>query len=217
MTPRLFPDGIAQWMPRNSNIIVQLHLHPTGKEEREEGQLAVYFAQKAPTKSLVSVQVPPMFGFAMGIDVPAGETHYTIHDTFELPVAATVYGARGHAHYLAREMKMIATLPDGSTRGLLWIKDWDFGWQDSYFFKTPITLPKGAKIDTVIIYDNSDGNPRNPTSPPKEVKWGRESFDEMGSMTALVAVPPGSPDADALRAASTQHFREQLMRQAIGR
>jgi hypothetical protein len=132
-------------------------------------------------------------------------------------VAATVYGARGHAHYLARQMKMTATLPNGSTRGLLWIQDWDFGWQDSYFFKTPITLPKGTKIDTVITYDNSDGNPRNPNSPPKEVKWGRESFDEMGSMTALIGAPPGSPDVDELKQASAQHFRQQFIQQFIKR
>jgi mono/diheme cytochrome c family protein len=217
MTPRFFPDGIAQSLPKHSNVVVQLHLHPTGRQEREEGQLAIYFAKKPPTQSLVGIQVPPMFGFAMGIDIPSGEKDYTIHDTFELPVAATLYGARGHAHYLARQMKMTATLPNGSTRGLLWIKDWDFGWQDSYFFKTPIVLPKGTKIDTVITYDNSEGNPRNPNSPPKEVKWGRESFDEMGSMTALVAAPPGSPDVETLKQASAQHFREQFIRQYMKR
>jgi mono/diheme cytochrome c family protein len=215
LTPRFYPDGIALALPRHSNVVVQLHLHPSGKEEREEGQLAIYFAKKPPTKSLVGVQVPPMFGFAMGIDIPAGEKQYTVHDTFELPVAATVYGARGHAHYLAREMKMTATLPNGSTRGLLLIKDWDFGWQDSYFFKTPIALPQGTKLDTVITYDNSTANPRNPNAPPREVKWGRESFDEMGSMTALIAVPPGSPDADALKQASAAHFRQQFIQQFI--
>jgi mono/diheme cytochrome c family protein len=215
LTPRFYPDGIAQPLPKHSNIVVQLHLHPNGKEEREEGQLAVYLAKKPPTKSLIGIQVPPMFGFAMGIDIPAGEKQYAIHDTFELPVAATVYGARGHAHYLARQMKMTATLPNGSTRGLLWIKDWDFGWQDSYFFKTPIPLPAGTKLDTVIIYDNSRDNSRNPNTPPIEVRWGRESFDEMGSMTALMGMPPGSPDADALKQASAQHFRQQFIMQYL--
>jgi mono/diheme cytochrome c family protein len=215
LTPRFYPDGIAQALPKHSNVVVQLHLHPTGKEEREEGQLAIYFAKKSPTRSLVGIQVPPMFGFAMGIDIPAGEKQYTIHDTFELPVAATVYGARGHAHYLARQMKMTATLPNGSTRGLLWIKDWDFGWQDSYFFKTPIALPAGTKLDTAIIYDNSSDNSRNPNSPIKEVRWGRESFDEMGSMTALIGAPPGSGDVDALKQASAAHFRQQFIAQFI--
>ncbi len=210
VTPRFFPDGIAQPFPRHSNIVLQLHLHPTGKAEVEDGKLALYFAKQPPAKSLTGIQVPPLFGYGVGIDIPAGDSHYVLHDSFELPVAVEAYGARGHAHYLAREMKMIATLPDGSTRGLLWIKQWDFSWQDSYYFKTPFRLPKGTKIETTIVYDNSDGNARNPNSPPKRVTWGRESFDEMGSMTLLVTAPTGA-DGEALRAALAQHFRQQMI------
>jgi hypothetical protein len=106
-------------------------------------------------------------------------------------------------------MKLVAHLPDGSTRGLLWIKNWDFSWQDSYFYKTPFSLPKGTVIDTTIVYDNSDGNPRNPHHPAVDVRWGQQSFDEMGTLTLLVASPPGA-DGDLLRAAQAQHFRQQL-------
>ncbi|HUL74892.1 MAG TPA: cytochrome c [Vicinamibacterales bacterium] len=210
VTPRFFPDGIAQPLPKHSNLVVQMHLHPSGKPEVEDGRLALYFAKKPPEKALTGIQVPPLFGFAVGITIPAGEANYTIHDAFELPVPVEAYGARGHAHYLCREMKMTATLPDGSTRGLLWIKDWDFSWQDSYFYKAPIRLPQGTRVEVTITYDNSDKNPRNPNSPPQLARWGRESFDEMGSMTLLVAAPKGA-DKDALRAAEAQHFRQQLL------
>ncbi len=215
VTPRFYPDGIAQPFPRHSNIVIQMHLHPSGKAQMEDGKLALYFAKKPPEKSLTGVQVPPVFGFASGIDIPAGARDYTVHDSFVLPVDVEAYGARGHAHYLGREMKMTAVLPDGTTRGLLWIKNWDFSWQDSYFFKEPLKLPKGTKVDVTIVYDNSAGNPRNPKSPPERVKWGRESVDEMGSMTLLVASPSGA-DGDALRAAQAQHFRQQLINRARG-
>ena len=120
------------------------------------------------------------------------------------------YGARGHAHYLAHDMKMTATLPDGSTRGLLWISDWDFGWQDSYFFKTPFTLPKGTRIDSELVYDNSETNPRNPNAPPKRVKWGLGTLDEMGSLTLLITTSSRQDDR-LLGRTSNQHFREQLL------
>jgi hypothetical protein len=210
MTPRFYPEGIAQPLPKHTNLVVQLHLHPSGKAEREQGQLAIYFSKTPPKKSLTGIQVPPMFGFAAGIDIPAGEKAFTIHDTFTLPVDIEAFGARGHAHYLAREMKMTATLPDGTTKGILWIKDWDFGWQDSYFFKDAFALPKGTRIDATLVYDNSTGNPHNPRTPPTHVTWGRSSFDEMGSVTLLVAAPKGD-DADVLRAAVTQHFRQELL------
>jgi len=209
VTPRFFPDGVAQPFPKHSNLVIQLHLHPSGKAQIEDGRVAIYFAKKPPQKTITGIQVPPLFGYALGIDIPAGEPRYTLHDTFELPVAVEMFGARGHAHYLCREMKMIAVLPDGSTKGLLWIKDWDFSWQDSYFYKTPLRLPKGTKVDVTLVYDNSDRNPRNPKNPAQRVRWGCESFDEMGSMTLLVAAPTGA-DREALRAAEVQHFRQQL-------
>jgi len=209
MTPRFFPDGIAQPLPAHTNLVVQLHLHPSGKVEHEHGRMAIYLAKRPPSKRLNSLQVPPMFGFASGIDIPASEKRFTIKDSFVLPVDVEAYGARGHAHYLAHEMKMTATLPDGTTRGLLWISDWDFGWQDSYFFKTPMTLPKGTRVDAEIVYDNSETNPRNPNAPAKRVKWGLGTLDEMGSLTLLITTSSRQDDG-MLRRTSTQHFRQQL-------
>jgi hypothetical protein len=209
MTPRFFPEGIAQPLPAHTNVIVQLHLHPSGKVEHERGRMAIYLSKQPPKHRLTSVQVPPMFGFASGIDIPAGEKRYTIKDSFVLPVDVDAYGARGHAHYLAREMKLTATLPNGETKGLLWISEWDFGWQDSYFFKAPMTLPKGTRIDAEIVYDNSELNMRNPNSPPKRVKWGLGTFDEMGSMTLLLTTATRQDDR-LLRQTSTQQFRKAL-------
>ena len=211
VTPRFFPDGIAQPLPKHSNLVAQLHLHPSGKAEVEEGELAIYFAKTPPAKSLTGVQVPPAFGFGAGIDIPAGEKAYTIRDQFVLPVDVDAIGVRAHAHYLAKQMTLIAKLPDGRTQGLLKIDDWDFGWQDSYFYTSPLHLPKGTSIDAVIVYDNSADNLRNPHSPPRRVRWGRESFDEMGSVTVLVGTPTDGADQQILRAAQAAHLRAQLL------
>ena len=216
MTPRFFPDGVAQPLPAHTNLVIQLHLHPSGKAEHERGRMAIYLAKRPPAARLESVQVPPVFGFGMGIDIPAGEKHYVMTDSFVLPIDVQAYGARAHAHYLAREMKMTATLPDGTTKGLLWISDWDFGWQDSYFYKQPFTLPKGTRITSAIVYDNSGANPRNPNTPPRRVAWGLGTLDEMGSMTLLVATP-SADDSAQLRRASTRHFRQQLAARFLGR
>ena len=140
-----FPDGIAQPLPSHSNVVMQLHLHPNGKAQVEDGRLAIYFSKIPPQKSLTGIQVPPAFGFAIGIDIPPGEGNYVLRDSFALPVDVEAYGARGHAHYLGREMKMTARLPGGQTRGLLWIGRWDFSWQDTYYFKSPVGCPKGRR------------------------------------------------------------------------
>ncbi len=86
-----------------------------------------------------------------------------------------VYSAMAHAHYLAREMKATATLPDGSTQPLLWIKDWDFNWQDSYVYKEPFTLPKGTRIDVTLTYDNSADNPAQSDQSRRGARSGASS------------------------------------------
>jgi mono/diheme cytochrome c family protein len=217
ITPRFFPDDIAQPFAKHSNLVAQLHLHPNGKAEEEHGELALYFAEKDPARTITGIQVPPAFGIGAGIDIPAGQSDYTIRDEFVLPVDVEAFGTRAHAHYLAKKMTLTATLPDGTTRGLLKIDDWDFGWQDSYFFKTPIRLPRGTTLHAELRYDNSADNLRNPHSPPQRVRWGRESFDEMGSMTLLVGTPRIGNDAETLRIAQAQQLRMQLLKRAGGR
>ncbi|HEX6464552.1 MAG TPA: hypothetical protein VFZ98_08870 [Vicinamibacterales bacterium] len=182
-TPAFLPDGVALPLPKGSDLILQMHFHLTGKPETEKSTVGIYFTDKAPERRLWSVQVPALFGFGVGIDISPGEKNYTIDDSFTLPVDVRALSVGAHAHYLAREMKASATLPDGKIEPLLWIQDWDFNWQDRYFYKTPVMLPKGTRIDVHLRYDNSDDNPRNPNpTNPAHVMWGEQSFDEMGSV-----------------------------------
>jgi len=113
--------------------------------------------------------------------------HRAVRAFLTLEHAHEPHAIGGHEHYIAKDMQATATLPDGSKQWLLWIKDWDFSWQDQYQYKKPVPLPKGTRIDVAITYDNSADNPRNPSHPPKRVKWGEQSFDEMGSVTLQVA------------------------------
>jgi hypothetical protein len=182
-TPAFLPDGVAMPLPKGSDLILQMHFHLTGKTETERSTVGIYFTDKAPERRLWPVQIPALFGLGSGIDIPPGEKNFVIDDTFTVPVDMRALFVGAHAHYLAREMKATATLPDGSTTPLLWIQDWDFNWQDRYFYKSPVVLPKGTRIDVHLRYDNSADNPRNP-HPTESVRvmWGEQSFDEMGSV-----------------------------------
>jgi hypothetical protein len=183
-TPAFLPAGAALPLPKGSDLVLQMHFHLTGKPETEQATVGIYFTDTPPERKLWSVQVPALFGFGAGIDIPAGEKNYVIDDSLTLPVDMRALFVGAHAHYLAKEMKATATLPDGTTQPLLWIQDWDFNWQDRYFYKTPVMLPKGTRIDVRLTYDNSADNPRNPNpTSPKRVTWGEQSFDEMGSVS----------------------------------
>jgi hypothetical protein len=194
-TPKFLPGDLAFPLPKGSDVLLQMHFHLTGKPETERATVGLYFAEKAPERPIQSVQLPALFGVGMGLKIAPGDKQYVIEDSITLPADVTAYLASAHAHYLAKEMKATATLPDGKVQPLLWIKDWDFNWQDRYTYKEPVYLPKGTRIDVRITYDNSADNPRNPSHPPKQVWWGEQSFDEMGSVSLAVTTANKADEA----------------------
>ena len=210
---RFLPEGLARYLPKGADLILATHFHPSGKPEKEVSTVGVYFADQAPTKKFTGIQAPPLFGVFKGIDIPAGAKEYAIEDSFTLPVDVKAFGVSAHAHYLAKQMKLTARLPGGQTRTLLWISDWDFAWQDQYQFKEFVFLPKGARLDVKITYDNSADNPRNPASPPKRVHWGEGSNDEMGSMSLMV-VAANEADMPELQRDYREHVRSSFMSRA---
>jgi Tol biopolymer transport system component len=210
-TPAFLPDGHALPLAKGTDLILQLHLHPTGKPEMERSTVGLYFADKAPDRKLAGIGLPTLFGIGSGIDIPAGEKNFTIQDSMTLPVDVRVFSAMAHAHYLGKEMKATATLPDGTIQPLLWIQDWDFNWQDRYAYKQPLLLPKGTRIDVRITYDNSADNPRNPSNPPRRVLWGEQSFDEMGGV-GLDLITVRREDEAALAAANDAGLKAAIAR-----
>jgi hypothetical protein len=181
--PHFLPDGVARPFPKGSDLVIQEHFHPTGKEEVEKTVVGIYFAKKAPERRMLSLQLPNSFGIFAGLHIPAGEQRYTVRDSFTLPIDVDAFGVFAHAHYIGKSMKLTATLPTGEAKVLLDIPNWDFAWQDGYIFSDMVALPKGTRLDGEVVWDNSASNPHNPSSPPVLVTWGERSFDEMGSVT----------------------------------
>ena len=174
--PRFLPDGFAKFLQAGSDLVLQIHYHPSGKAETDQSTVGLYFSKK-PVKRIVT-------GIAIvqpDLHIPAGNPHAEVKaQTTPLPADVYVMGISPHMHNLGREIKVVAVDPTGKkTAPLIWIKDWDFNWQGSYQFARPIRLPKGSKIRVQAIYDNSAENPKNPNVPPKDVGWGEQTSDEM--------------------------------------
>jgi uncharacterized protein (TIGR03437 family) len=199
-TPQYLPPGIAMPLPKGSDLILQTHFHPNGAAQTEKTVVGVYFGPK-PDREITQFQAPAFFGIQARIDIPAGEKNYKVRGSFTIPADVEALLVSAHAHYLAKEAKLTATLPNGEVRILLWIRDWDFAWQDQYLFKDLVPLPSGTRIDGELTYDNSADNLRNPSNPPKRVKWGEQSLDEMGSLI-LSVVPKNPADLEAIRIAT---------------
>jgi hypothetical protein len=190
-TTRNLPGGLAFPLPKGSDLVVQIHFHPSGKAEREQTSFGLYFAKQPPKKKLLGRQLPYLFGMGtklMTEGIKPGDKHFTIQGRWVVPFDIEVVTVGAHAHYLCTSLKAVATLPDGHEQNLLAIYDWDFNWQGRYSYASPVFLPKGTVVESTLTYDNSTDNPRNPLNPAIKVEWGEETTDEMGSiMLAFVA------------------------------
>ena len=201
------PPGLAFFVAKGSDLILSTHFHPSGRVEHEKSTVGLYFAPSPPTQAFTTIQLPPVFGVFEGLDIPPDEAHYTIKDSFVIPVDVRAFSVGAHAHYLGKQMRLTATFPDGTTKTLLRIDDWDFSWQERYRFADFVSLPKGTRLDAELSYDNSSANKRNPSRPPVRVSWGEESNDEMGSI-GLQVVAASPADLPLLRQAFLAHLRQ---------
>jgi tetratricopeptide (TPR) repeat protein len=175
--PRPSPDGMAWRLERDSDLVVQLHLQPTGKPEPVKISVGFYFTDAAASRAPIGLRLG-----SETIDIPPADPDYVITDSYTLPVDAELLAVQPHAHNLARRMEANATLPDRTVVPLIAISDWDFRWQDVYRYVRPISLPSGTTIAMRYSYDNSAGNVRNPHRPPQRIVWGQRTEDEMGDL-----------------------------------
>jgi hypothetical protein len=173
----LVTSDLAWTLEPESDLVVQLHLQPSGAVEQVRPVIGLYFGDRPPSRTPTILRLG-----SQGIDIPPGDPAYRIRDSYTLPVDAEILAIQPHAHYRAKEIVGMAAFPDGSSRRVMHITDWDFRWQHVYQLVEPLRLPKGTRLSMEYTYDNSAENIRNPELPPARVLWGQRSRDEMGDL-----------------------------------
>jgi len=172
------PADLAWRLDPGNELVLNVHVRRTGKPEILRPSVALYFTADPPSKFPMLVQLE----HDGAIDIPPGARDFVATDHFRLPVDGDVLAIYPHAHYLGRTLEGFATLPNGTRRWLIRIPDWDLNWQSVYRYREPVSLPAGAVITMRYQYDNSAANPRNPHSPPRRVRGGNQSADEMAHL-----------------------------------
>jgi hypothetical protein len=172
--PRQLPEGTGYFLPKGADVVMQVHYHRDGRPETDRTQLGLYFAKKPVARQFQSMVIPGRFIF-----IPVGSDHYQVAGSIWCRSDCTLHSVMPHMHMLGREVQVTMTPPDGPSRTLIAIKDWDYNWQESYFFREPIAVKAGARFDIHAIYDNTDQNPSNPFHPPRMVFFGEQTTNEM--------------------------------------
>lgn len=183
------PSGMPLKLEPGESLLLNVHLQPSGKPEQIAPSIGLYLTDQPATLHPMVLELED----DSELKIPAGKRDFVASDAFTLPVDVSVMSIYPHAHYLGRQMQVTATFPDGQTKTLLSIPDWDQNWQAVYTYAKPVELPKNTIVKFVYSYDNSPSNPRNPSRPPVDVSGGNRARDEMAHLW-LQVLPHGPGD-----------------------
>jgi len=198
--PSLMPDGLSWMLKTNVDLVLQMHLHPSGKLETVQPAIGFYFTDQAPTNIPFRIKLA-RFDF----EIPAGAAIYLVEQSYVLPVDVSLLRVLPHAHYLGKDLQGYALLSGGEKRWLIWIRNWDFNWQGDYQYAQPVFLPKGTRLVMHYLYDNSTNNLRNLNQPPRPVRHGLQTTDEMAGLV-FQAVTRNSEDRSILAKDYSKYF-----------
>ncbi len=171
-----FPEGVGYFLPKEADVVLQVHYHRTGKPEADRTRIGLYFAKTPVKKQYQTLTVGGMSPLAF---IPKDRPDYKVTGSAWLDSDAVLHNVLPHMHLLGRSIKVAMTPPGGEPRVLVAIKDWDYNWQETYWFKEPIVVKAGTRLDVEGVYDNSAKNPNNPFNPPRMVFFGEETTNEM--------------------------------------
>jgi Flp pilus assembly protein TadD len=203
-------DDVRWQLDPGTDLVLQLHMLPSGKPETIDPVIGFYFSRELGPGS-------PTYALQLDaddqLDIPAEASDFTVTDAIVLPVDVALLAAYPHAHFLGKRVELSATLPGGSRRSLLRIERWDFKWQDVYRFASPVVLPRGTSLTLRWTYDNSSSNRRHMNHPVRRVTAGNRSSDEMAHLLVQMRMKTFD-DRDRLKETHYAHLVQKSPRNA---
>jgi peroxiredoxin len=224
IVPTPLPPGVARILPKGSRIVLQMHYHKSGRPEVDQTKIGLYFSKEKPKRLVRDIAVTPLSALPMlqnlpvvSKKIPANDGHYVIGETMVIPEDIDLISVRPHMHLIGKEMKLTAKMPDGRVEQLMYIKNWDFNWQENYYYAKPVRIPKDTKLTLESLFDNSEKNPANPSMPPKDVGWGEATTDEMAfCFMEVLPTKNAQSDEDLQLKAVTRFLKQFLQYQLTG-
>jgi hypothetical protein len=174
--PKKLPEGVAVQIPKGGRLVMQVHYFPFGRTGEDITKVGLYTTKEKVERRIFYVPI-----LNQTFRIPAGAADHEVRAEFPVPILldAKLYQIGPHMHQIGTKIKVEYALPGRDMLPLIFIDKWDFNWQGFYNFKESIPLPAFTRLRVTCTYDNSEGNPRNPNNPLKDIRWGEGTEDEM--------------------------------------
>ncbi len=168
-----FPAGLAQNIPANSDLIIQMHYAPLNTDEIDQTTVNIFFRDE-PVERYVQEKIM----YPWQLVFPPNELT-TISESWYISSDISLIQFFPHSHMLGKSWEIYAETPSNGTIPIIRINEWDFDWQSFYSPEYMLHIPSGSTITATCVYDNTSDNPNNPNNPPEWVFFGEGTEDEM--------------------------------------
>ncbi len=197
-----YPPGQAVRIPKNSDLIFELHYTPNHRNEVfDQSRVGFIWADKPPKEEVFTkVFRKPIGRFY----IPPHASHHTMQDSCYFEHDVWVDAIRPHFHYRGKSFRLELVSRDPDTEEIteretiLSIPVWNPDWQRTYELEKPIWLPAGSELLATGNFDNSELNPNNPDASAM-VQYGQQSSDEMFSVRYKFRHAPPTPEKEATK------------------
>jgi hypothetical protein len=160
------PNGAAIRLPANARVAARIRYRKNGQAGADRSSVGLYFAKDPPGKLVRSVTInAPATVIPANAESPRVKASYAINESTE------AVAIRPLLFPFAKSIEVSAHRPDGSVEVLILAKDYRFDWQPAYFFKKPVALPAGARVEVTAYLDNSEKNRNNPNNRAAETRF----------------------------------------------
>lgn len=171
--PIIVGPNQARLIPKGTQILFEMHYTPNGKAVTDRSSVGLCYTTKPPRTEV--------FGLAVMNDrfrIPPGAEHHEVKSEHAFARSATLLSVTPHMHVRGKAFRYEVVTAEGDRRTILNVPRYDFNWQSTYDFATPVTVPARAKLVCTAWYDNSSKNPFNP-DPRRTIRFGNMTTDEM--------------------------------------
>ena len=177
----LFRPDTGKLIVPGEKISWDQHIHAGGEEITAGSEIGIWFYKKGeePKKRSYLIGFTGIRGGRQSLDIPPNSFAQTEGFT-ALKENTLIENFQPHFHLRGKSMQVEAILPDGSSRILSYVGNFNFNWMTNYIYDDDVAplLPKGTVIHVSAWYDNTKANKNNP-DPDQWVGYGDRTVDEM--------------------------------------
>src|ERR1035438_2230266 len=104
-----------------SKLVLQIHYHPSGKEETDLSKVGFVFCKEPPQHQIYALGV-----LNTNFKVPARDSNYEVKAEATFLKAVHIWALQPHMHLRGKDMEYRLFYPDGRQEVLLFVPRYDF-------------------------------------------------------------------------------------------